>query len=389
MLTILRGVPDGSRGCAKTGAAPLRVLWLIKGLGPGGAERLLVVSARLRDRARVTGRVAYLLPWKNALVDELHDVGIETTCLGARNSWDIRWLRRLRRALSRAPVDVVHVHSPLAAVGTRLVVRTLPRDRRPRVVTTEHNVWDSHARLTSRMNALTAPLDDARIAVSSGVRDSMPTRLRATTEVIVHGVDIHELQPARASREAMRDAFGFGDDVVVCTVANLRATKAYPDLLRAAQQVLAARDDVRFVAVGQGPLEGELRALHAELGLGARFQLLGYRDDAANVMAASDVFCLSSRYEGLPVALMEALALGLPVVATRVGGIEELVTSGCEAVLVPPSRPDLLADALLDVAADPELRTKMARHAVERAATLDAEGAVRRTEAVYREVLAR
>jgi glycosyltransferase involved in cell wall biosynthesis len=291
--------------------------------------------------------------------------------------------------LSRAPVDVVHVHSPLVAIGTRLVVRTLPRDRRPRVVTTEHNVWDSHARLTSRMNALTAPLDDARIAVSSGVRDSMPARLRVTTEVIVHGVDVHEVQRARAFRDATRDALGVGDDIVVCTVANLRATKAYPDLLRAAQQVLAARDDVRFVAVGQGPLEAELRALHAELGLGTRFQLLGYRDDAEKLMAASDVFCLSSRYEGLPVALMEALALGLPVVATTVGGIEELVTSGCEAVLVPPSRPDLLADALLDVVADPELRAKMAQHAVERAATLDAEGAVRRTEAVYREVLAR
>jgi glycosyltransferase involved in cell wall biosynthesis len=389
MLTILRGVPEGSRAPAESGEARLRVLWLIKGLGPGGAERLLVVSARLRDRARVTGRVAYLLAWKNALVDELHGAGIETTCFNARNSWDIRWLRRLRRLLVREPVDVVHVHSPLVAIGTRLVVRTLSRERRPRVVTTEHNVWDSHKQLTSRMNALTAPLDDARIAVSSGVRNSMPARLRATTEVIVHGVDVHEVQRAHLTRDDTRSEFGFGDDLVVCTVANLRATKAYPDLLRAAQQVITTRDDVRFVAIGQGPLEQELRALHAELGLGDRFQLLGYRADAARIMAASDVFCLSSRFEGLPVALMEALALGLPVVATTVGGIEELVTAGCEAVLVPPSRPDLLADALLDVAADGELRSKMSQHAVERAATLDAEGAVRRTEAVYREVLAR
>jgi glycosyltransferase involved in cell wall biosynthesis len=389
MLTILRAVPEGSRGPNETGGELLRVLWLIKGLGPGGAERLLVVSARLRDRALVTGRVAYLLAWKDALVDELHATGIETTCFEARNSWDIRWLRRLRRLLAREPVDVVHVHSPLVAIGTRLVVRTLPRDRRPRIVTTEHNVWDSHARLTSSMNALTAPLDDARVAVSSGVRASMPARLQATTEVIVHGVDVHEVQRAAPTRASTRASFGFGDDVVVCTVANLRATKAYPDLLRAAQQVLSTRDDVRFVAAGQGPLEGELRALHAELGLGDRFQLLGYRDDTARLMAASDVFCLSSRYEGLPVALMEALALGLPVVATTVGGIAELVTSGCEAVLVPPSRPDLLAEALLDVAADAELRAKMSQQAVERAATLDAEGAVRRTEAVYREVLGR
>jgi glycosyltransferase involved in cell wall biosynthesis len=153
--------------------------------------------------------------------------------------------------------------------------------------------------------------------------------------------------------------------------------------------VRPARDDVRFVAVGQGPLEAELRALHAALGLGDRFALLGYRDDAANVMAASDVFCLSSQYEGLPVALMEAVVSGLPVVATTVGGIEELVTSGCEAILVPPGRPDLLAQALLEVVADPELRAKMSQNASDRAATLDAEAAVRRTEAMYREVLGR
>src|SRR5262245_52028781 len=111
MLTILRAVPEGSRGPAETVTEPCRVLWLIKGLGPGGAERLLVVSARLRDRDRIVGQVGYLLPWKNALVDELRATGIEPVCFGARNSWDTRWLRRLRRRLAREPVDVVHAHS--------------------------------------------------------------------------------------------------------------------------------------------------------------------------------------------------------------------------------------------------------------------------------------
>jgi len=141
--------------------------------------------------------------------------------------------------------------------------------------------------------------------------------------------------------------------------------------------------------VGQGPLEAELRARHAELGLGDRFQFLGFREDCAQLMAASDLFCLSSRHEGLPVALMEALALGLPVVATAVGGIPELVAGGREAILVPPGCPNLLADALLEVIADPGLRRDMSQHALAKARALDAEPAVRRTEAVYREVAAR
>jgi glycosyltransferase involved in cell wall biosynthesis len=179
------------------------------------------------------------------------------------------------------------------------------------------------------------------------------------------------------------------DDVVIGTVANLRATKGYPDLLAAARRVIDRLPSVRFVAVGRGPLEHDLRARHAELGLGDRFVFLGYRDDAVRAMSAFDVFCLPSHHEGLPVALMEALALGLPIVATRVGGVDELVTDGVEAVLVPPGEPDLLADALESLARDPQRRTAMASHARDRAQTLDADAAVRAVEAVYREAAGR
>jgi glycosyltransferase involved in cell wall biosynthesis len=104
-------------------------------------------------------------------------------------------------------------------------------------------------------------------------------------------------------------------------------------------------------------------------------------------MSAFDIFCLPSHHEGLPIALMEALALGLPVVATRVGGVEELVTDGREAVLVPARQPDLLASALLALARDPERRKKMAQHAAARGETLDAPSSVRAIEAVYRELV--
>lgn len=365
--------------------APIRVLWLIKGLGPGGAEHLVALSARLRDRSRVAARVAYLLPWKNALVDELEDCGVATICLGSSGSADPRWLWRLRKLLRAEPVDVVHAHSPLAAVGARLVVRTL-RDR-PQVVTTEHNVWASHTRATSLANTLTAALDDARFAVSGAVRDSMPPRIRSTTEVIRYGIDVDAVRSDRDARDRIRQSLAIAPhEIVVGTVANLRPTKAYPDLLETARLVLAEHADVRFVAVGQGPQEQEIRRIHSHLGLGDRFLLLGYRSDATRVMSGFDVFCLASRHEGLPIALMEAIALGLPVVTTDVGGIRELVVDGAEALIVPPAEPQELARALKAVVADADRRARMARAADARSDEFSVEQAVRRMESVYAEI---
>lgn len=367
---------------------PIRVLWLIKGLGAGGAERLLAASAAHRDRTRIEASVAYLLPHKTALVPLVERSGVRVSCLGGRAGWDLRWLVRLRRRLRTEPVDVVHVHSPLAALGARAVLRTLPRRARPRLVTTEHSLWDGHRPLVRWGTALTCGRDDATLTVSDAVQRSLPARVRARSEVVVHGVDTEALRDMAAPDEA-RAELGVNGSIVIGTVANLRAAKGYEDLLAAARIVLDEEPGVRFVAVGQGPLEHRIRALHTELGLGERFTLLGFRGDAPRVMSAFDVFCLASRHEGLPVALMEALALGLPVVATRVGGVPEIVTDGIEARLVAPARPALLAGALLELVRDPDRRAAMAAAAAARGRTLSVDAAVRRTEAVYAEVLGR
>ena len=145
------------------------------------------------------------------------------------------------------------------------------------------------------------------------------------------------------------------------TIANFRAQKDYPNLLVTARVLLDRGWPGRIVAVGQGPLEAEMRELHAQLGLGDRVLLLGQRDDAVRVLAACDVFTMASDNEGLPVALMEALALGLPVAATAVGGIPEAVTDGVEGLLVPPSQPEALADAIATITGDGELRARDGR----------------------------
>ena len=282
----------------------------------------------------------------------------------------------------------MHVHSPYAAVVARAVLRTLPPGRRPALVSTEHNRWPRHDRWTRTANRLTHALDDADLAVSADVRATMPPRHQARTEVLAHGVDLDAVRATAGQRPAVRRELGADDgDVVVVTVANLRREKALDVLLAAAAEVLAGPlgSRTRFALVGQGPLADELARRHAELGLGDRFRLLGYRPDAPAVLAAGDVFCLSSRHEGRPVALMEALALGLPVVATAVGGVPDAVAGDDElAVLVPPDRPDLLAEALTAVIGDDGRRAAMARAAARAGDDVGIEPAQRHLEALYR-----
>jgi L-malate glycosyltransferase len=373
------------------GEPPVRVLWLIKGLGPGGAENLLVNHAAVRDRRTFSYRAAYLVPAKGHLVPDLEQLGVPVTLLDGGREADPRWALRLRRLLVHQQIDVVHTHSPYVASMTRVLVRTLPDRQRPALVYTEHNRWPRHSRATRAVNLATFALDDAQIAVSNDVRSTVIRPLRHNVEVIEHGVDVAAVRALGADRAEMRASLGIAEDeVVIGTVANFRAEKAYDVWLDAAAAALRAEADrggpprLRFISVGQGPLEATMRERLDRLGLGDRVQLLGYRDDATRVMAAFDVFTLASRHEGLPVSLMDALVLGLPVVATRVGGIPEAVTDGVEGRLVPPGDPYALARGYLDLAVDDEARATFGAAAARRGEAFDIRRAVSRIEELYR-----
>jgi glycosyltransferase involved in cell wall biosynthesis len=367
---------------------PARLLWAIKGLGPGGAERLLVAAARTHDRARFSLEVVYLLPWKDHLVPELEALGVQCNCLDVRNERDLRWVSRLRHRLRADPVDVVHAHSPYVASFARLAVRSLPQSIRPGMVTTEHNPWTTFKRPTRIANARTAPLDDATIAVSRETFDSMPASVQRHAEVLAHGIAIDTVSALRDQRDAVRAEFGFDlATVVVGTVANYHPKKDWPNLLRTARLLADRGVPVRFLSVGQGPLEAEVRALHRELRLDGIVTLTGYRSDAARLMAGADVFMLASRYEGLPVAVMEACALGLPIVSTAVGGLPDTFTDGVDARLVPPGDAEALAAAVQAVAGDPELRVQLGRASAARAADFDVRRAVTRIETIYDSVM--
>lgn len=354
---------------------PVRVLSLIKGLGPGGAEQLLLLTTSVADPDRVEHRVAYVRPDKTHLVAEFERAGVRPMRLGQTTRGPLGVVRALRREMAAA--EVVHVHSPVLAATARLVARSLPAGTRPPVVTTEHNEWSSHRLATRVANAATCVLDAEHWAVSDQVRDTVWRPLRGGFTVLVHGIDISGPRDQPRARSEVRDELGVRqDEVLVLTVANLRRNKDYPNLLAAASLALAQEPRLRFAAIGQGPLAKEIEERRDKLGLAGRFDLLGYRRDVPSIMAAADIFVLGSAHEGLPVAVMEAFAAGLPVVATAVGGVPDQVRDGIEGRIVPAADPAALASALLDLVRDPRLRDQLASAAHARAAAYDIRRAV-------------
>lgn len=367
-----------------------RVLLLIKGLGRGGAELLLCHAAELRDREAFDYEAGYLLASRSWLADELRAQDVPVHLFAASGDFDFGWMRRLRRFLLARRFDILHVHSPMVAGFARLVVRSLPRASRPKMISTEHVPWSGYSFPTRILNAVTFPLDDAHLAVSEAVLRSVPRPFRGNVKALIHGIPLDRVRSKRSSRDTTRAQLGIGpDEILVGTVANFRAQKAYPDLVAAASMVIAPGRAVRFAAVGRGPLESEIQELARRRGLGDRFMFLGPLDDAATFIAGCDLFALSSHYEGLPLAVMEALALGVPVVATNVAGVAELVNDGVDGILVPKARPDLFADALDTMILDSELRESMAKAAAEDAPRFDNRAAFARIEALYHSLLAR
>lgn len=366
---------------------PIRVRHLLKGLGPGGAERLVVAQAL----AEVHGTdlrhdVVHLLPRKDHLVSELRAGGVATHCLDSGSAVRPGWMLRLRRMLRCDPVDVVHVHSPALAAVTRVLVRTIPRRIRPALVVTEHNRWPRHHRLTRLANRLTIRLDDAVIAVSDDVRRSIRGRPAHGVRVITHGIDLDAVRGA-ADRTSARTEIGADDgDVVVACVANLRPEKALDRLVEAAALALARAPRLRYVLVGQGPLEQALEGWVSGAGIADRFSVLGYRDDAARIVSGADVFTLSSRHEGLPVAIMEALALGVPVAATAAGGIPDAV--GEAGLISAVDDPAALAANHVALALDEELRARLAARATVEAERFSINRAASEIAEIYASVTA-
>lgn len=370
--------------------SPARVLWLMKGLGRGGAERLLSCSVAHVDPARFAVEVAYVLPWKDAFVGDIARDGTPVHCLD--DGAGFSWVRRLRRLVRSGDFDLVHTHSPVAAVAAR----TCLGPRGPALVHTEHNVWPRYRRPTYASNAATYGRNTAVIAVSDGVGESIrrpgwaPWMSLPPVSVIHHGIDERLVRRGSAARAHGRGLLGLTDeDLVIGTVGNLTAKKDQRSLLAAAGMLSRAHPRLRVVLIGTGPLADELHRHAAADGLGDRVLFAGSRDDVQTLLPAFDVFALSSLHEGLSIAVLEAMAAGLPCVLTRVGGLPEAMTDGHEGLFVSPGDPEALATALDKLLHDPDLRAQLGAAGVATAGRFSIAAAMATTQDLYDDALRR
>ncbi len=360
----------------------LDVLHVVPTFDVGGVEQLLLDRVpRLRARGYAVGVCA--LGAGGQLIDEFRARGVPVFLCGMRRRADApAGVWQLARVLARTRPALVHSHlfwSDLAVWLARAVHRCV-------WVSTKHDdaTWMSApTRWCERWLVRDAQeiLADSRgLAAARRARGVLP---RDAT--VVH---LGAPEPAEATAEAraaVRAALHLPAEATVCTiVGRLHAVKAHDVLLAAWAALEGAHRDAHLLVCGSGNEEPALRAQAAQLAEPARVHFLGLRRDVPAILQATDLFVLPSHSEGFPVSIVEAMGAGLPVVATRVGGVEEAVIDDITGRLVPPGDPVALARALSELLGDPALRTRWGAAARERFRTeFTAEREVDKLEAIY------
>lgn len=342
----------------------IHIGYVVHSLSPGGTERLAMeMSLEFSKDRRLT---VYCLDEPGAWASDLRARGITVEVLWRQDGFDpgVSW--RLARLCRRDAVDLLHAHQ-----CTPWFYAALSRlwYRRPRLLLEEHGRFHPEAdkplrRLVNRL--LIAPLTHRFVAVSRDIRRRLVRYegLRAADiDVVYNG--IRPLTRLSADeRMALRRELGWSDDdVVVGTVGRFDPIKNLPLLLRSAATVMAGQPRLALLLVGDGPERATVRALAESLGIAPRTVFTGYRPDARRVLQCLDLFVLPSFSEGTSMALLEAMACGIPVCVTDVGGNPEVVTDGETGRLVPSNDDAALADALADVMAAREKWQQMATKA--------------------------
>lgn len=337
----------------------MKILWLIKGLGLGGAENTLVTMLPIMTSRGHEIEVAYFLPGKNAMVNHFDQAGIPVHCLEQKHGWDLRAFFRLRRLLKRIEPDILHCHLPYAGLAAS-VVRIFTHV--PLVIYTEHGQIDLYGRRATTVHRWSLKKMDGIIGISDAVTKSVDVHVKLDSgtpmRTIPNGVNVTE--SSADENECMRGQLGISNgDRVVVSVANLRAEKRHEDLLHAAKAVLRTLPNTKFVLVGDGPRRPCLEQLVSQLGIANNVIFTGQTKLATKITACADVFAITSEYEGLGVAILEAMCLNVPVVATRVGGIPEIIDDEVNGLLVEPHSPESIAKKIVRLLTDPALSRRL------------------------------
>lgn len=365
----------------------ISVLHVIDTGGPGGAETVFLHCATRLDPTRFSSTA--VVGSDNWLAKRVRENGLEPVVAPARGSFNLRYLRRIARIAREVNADLICAHLYGSAVYASVLgtICSIP------VVSVFHGGADIARgdRFTSIKAAIVRKGSRWVVFVSQSLRKELANTLNVPSSqsvIIPNGIDTAAFRHGRD--ESIRNELRLPSEaILVGAIGNIRPAKAYDNLLHAARALVDRSDRFYFVVAGEcsGTLADDLLRLRSQLNLEDRFFFLGLRSDIPTVFHNLDVFALSSRSEGFSLACVEAMACEVPVVATRCGGPEEILSED-SGVLVALGDAGALADAIYRVAYDPELAKRLSLAALKRAQDeYSLKAMLARYEAVYESLI--
>jgi len=353
----------------------IRVLHIIESLGHGGAERQLINNLKAIDKSRFINAVCFLFD-RDDLQPELLRLGIPVYKLGMSSQYDWRrGLFGLRAVTKEGQFDVIHTELYWANIYGRVcgrlfsdakIVTTIHAPTyEPQVLKDDPNLKPWKLTLVRILDGLTGTVCNYRfVACSEFVKRSAVGRLGyrpESIEVIYNGIDLGSFREDDSGKViSLRRELGLDHgEAILVNVGRLIPQKGQRYLIMAMPKVLDEQPSCKLLLVGEGPMENELQDLAHDLGVGEAIWFLRTRLDVPAILQLSDLFVLPSLSEGMPVALLEAMAMRKPCIASNITSIPEVVEDGRSGVLVEPQRPDQLANAVLSLIDDRERRQAM------------------------------
>jgi sugar transferase (PEP-CTERM/EpsH1 system associated) len=374
---------------AEKKSASIKVMHIIEDLENGGAERVLVTLASGLDPQRFRPLVCCLTK-KGRMAVELEARGIPVVTINKRPKLDLAMLFRLCKLMREQKIDIVHTHVFTANFWGRLAAIFA---NVPVLITHEHSTFTVDNRFRRWIENVLIRRTNRVITVSENLRRRLVSEGRLPPNVVVtihNGLHLQPQSSDEAKRAQLRRELGLEKfDHVIGTVGRLEPRKNYPLLLEAIAMLLARHPRAALLMIGSGPEKEKLQQQAHNLGISGQVVFTGYRSDISGLLGLMSTFCLSSTTEGISMAILEAMAAGVPVVATQVGGNVEIIPDRQHGILVPSGDVAALANALSETLSNQDAAIKMAKHGQARICEFFSEQhMIQRIEALYMQCLA-
>ena len=303
----------------------IKILHIIKSLGRGGAEVLLPETLKLHDTSKFEFHYIYFLPWKDQMAGAISESGGKVTCIDASNNLKI--LGKSQEVINYCKnnnIVLIHCHLPWSGFLGRIVFQ---RTNIP-VIYTEHNIQERYHIATKTLNKFSFNYQSMAIGVSEDATQSIVKNIKPNIPVktVLNGVNTDHFQRNQNQGIGIREQYNIPKNaIVIGNIAVFREQKSIPDWIKAFKKINNKHADVYGLLVGAGPKEKEIKALVEESGLSDRIILPGLQTNTLAYFSAIDIFMMSSAFEGLPIALLEAMSMECAVVSTKAGGVVEVV----------------------------------------------------------------